>query len=59
MSRAAFPESHPDSFIHHHLNYFLPTFYTITDWLMILLAELLSYHCAVPSPAIPICTLPG
>lgn len=44
MSRAAFSESHPDSFIHHHLNYFLPAVYTITDWLMILLAEVLSYH---------------
>ena len=38
MSRAAFSESRPDSFIHHHLNYFLPAVYTITDWLMILLA---------------------
>lgn len=31
MSHTAFSESDPDSFIHHHLNYFLPTIYTITD----------------------------
>ena len=44
MSHTAFSESDPDSFIHHHLNYFLPTIYTITDWVMILLAEFLAYH---------------
>ena len=44
MSHTAFSENHPDSFIHHHLNYFLPTIYTITDWLMILLAEFFAYH---------------
>lgn len=33
----------PESFIHHHLNYFLPTVYTITDWIIILIAERLAY----------------
>lgn len=44
MSCAPFRDDHPDSFIHHHLNYFLPTIYTITDWLMILLSELLAVY---------------
>ena len=44
MADTAFRENHPDSFIHHHLNYFLPTIYTIADWLMILLSEFLAYH---------------
>ena len=36
-----------ESFIHHHLNYFLPTIYTIADWIMILLAERLAYAIRV------------
>lgn len=34
-------------FIEHHLSYFLPTFYMLSDWIFILLAE----HLAVSVPA--------
>lgn len=35
--------SSSSSFIHHHLNYFLPAVFTITDWLFIILAESCAY----------------
>lgn len=44
MSGTDFFNDHPDSFIHHHLNHFLPTIYTINDWLIILISEFIAYN---------------